>query len=57
MAGRSTAKLAEAIKQVKADIGKEGIPLQIDLADLPSIKRGVEEFLRFVISVEFEAAC
>ncbi|KAH6912195.1 hypothetical protein BKA70DRAFT_1266946 [Coprinopsis sp. MPI-PUGE-AT-0042] len=45
MAGRSTTKLAEAIKQVKAATGKEGIPLQIDLADLPSIKRGVEEFL------------
>ncbi|KAH6912194.1 hypothetical protein BKA70DRAFT_1266944 [Coprinopsis sp. MPI-PUGE-AT-0042] len=45
MAGRSTAKLAEAIKQVKAATGKEGIPLQLDLADLPSIKRGVEEFL------------
>ncbi|KAH6912196.1 hypothetical protein BKA70DRAFT_1266949 [Coprinopsis sp. MPI-PUGE-AT-0042] len=45
MAGRNTAKLAEAIKQVKATTGKEGIPLQVDLADLPSIKRGVDEFL------------
>jgi NADP-dependent 3-hydroxy acid dehydrogenase YdfG len=49
MAGRSSAKLAQSIKQIKAATGKEGIPLLIDLADLPSIKRGVEEFLRFVL--------
>jgi retinol dehydrogenase 12 len=50
MAGRNSQKLADAIKEIRAATGKEGIPLQLDLADLPSIKRGVEEFLRFVFA-------
>ncbi|KAH6912192.1 hypothetical protein BKA70DRAFT_1422911 [Coprinopsis sp. MPI-PUGE-AT-0042] len=45
MAGRNAQKLAEAIKELRAATGKQGIALQLDLANLLSVKRGVDEFL------------
>jgi retinol dehydrogenase 12 len=44
MIGRNAEKLEEAAKQLKETTGKLGIPLVLDLADLRSIKRGVEDF-------------
>ncbi|KDR82946.1 hypothetical protein GALMADRAFT_238637 [Galerina marginata CBS 339.88] len=44
LAGRSQEKVQQAINDLKAQTGKEGIPLKLDLADLKSIKASVEEF-------------
>jgi len=45
MAARSAAKANEAIQKIKELTKKEDIHfLQLDLADLPSVKRAVEEF-------------
>ncbi|KAG6891648.1 hypothetical protein C0992_012697 [Termitomyces sp. T32_za158] len=48
IAARNKEKTQEAIKDLKEATGKEAFFLQVDLADLPSIKAGAEEFLRHV---------
>ncbi|CAK5269904.1 unnamed protein product [Mycena citricolor] len=45
MAARSEDKAKAAIEELKASTGKAAIFLQLDLSDLPSIKRAAEEFL------------
>ncbi|KAG6915146.1 hypothetical protein DXG01_013041 [Tephrocybe rancida] len=49
MAGRSKEKCDIAIQDLKATTGKEAIFLKVDLADLPTIKAGAEEFRRGVM--------
>lgn len=48
IACRSQEKAEAAIKDLKEQTGKEAIFLKVDLADLPVIKVGAEEFLRHV---------
>ncbi|RDB18051.1 hypothetical protein Hypma_000729 [Hypsizygus marmoreus] len=45
IAARNQEKADSAIADLKAQTGKEGIFLKLDLADLPSIKSAAEEFL------------
>jgi len=46
MAARSAAKANEAIQKIKELTKKEDIhSLQLDLADLPGVKRAVDEFM------------
>ncbi|KAF5309691.1 hypothetical protein D9611_014710 [Ephemerocybe angulata] len=45
-AARDKTRAEQAIKDLKQETGKEGIFLQLDLSDLPSVKRAAEEFLR-----------
>ncbi|KAJ7139098.1 NAD-binding protein [Mycena epipterygia] len=45
LAGRSADKGAEAIRQLKTETGKTAIFLQLDLADLVSVRRAATEFL------------
>ena len=40
--------MQEAIEELQAETGKTALFLQIDLADLRSIKEGVSSFLRYV---------
>ncbi|KAG6890599.1 hypothetical protein C0995_006575 [Termitomyces sp. Mi166 len=44
-AARNKQKAEDAIKDLKEATGKEAIFLKVDLADLPTIKSGAEEFL------------
>jgi len=48
-AGRSKQKNEEAIKQLKDETGREGIFLELDLADLKSVKKAAEEFRRYAL--------
>ncbi|TDL19930.1 NAD-P-binding protein [Rickenella mellea] len=45
MATRNKEKAQDAIKEIARDTGKEPIFLQLDLADLDSVKRAADEFL------------
>ncbi|KAI0710962.1 NAD(P)-binding protein [Earliella scabrosa] len=45
IAGRNPQKVQEAIEELQAETGKTALFLQIDLADLRSIKEGVSSFL------------
>ncbi|KAG6823031.1 hypothetical protein H0H92_011664 [Tricholoma furcatifolium] len=45
IAARNKEKTEAAIEDLRATTGKEAIFLKVDLADLPSIKAGAEEFL------------
>ncbi|KAG5719733.1 hypothetical protein E4T56_gene18524 [Termitomyces sp. T112] len=45
IAARNKQKVEEAIKDLKEATGKEAIFLELDLANLPTIKSGIEEFL------------
>lgn len=48
MGARSEAKANEAIENLKAETGHEAIFLQLDLADLKSVRRAAEEFISCV---------
>lgn len=48
MTARDRGKAEAAIKELKAETGKEGIFLELDLADLRSIERAAEEFKGYV---------
>jgi len=48
IAARSRKKAQAAIKDLKQETGKEAIFLQLDLADMKSVKAGAEEFTRYV---------
>jgi NAD(P)-dependent dehydrogenase (short-subunit alcohol dehydrogenase family) len=51
LAARSTSRADEAIKAIKAEIPTADIVhLQLDLADLNSVKKAAEEFLRLVVA-------
>ncbi|KAI8995252.1 NAD-P-binding protein [Trametes punicea] len=45
IAGRNPQRVQEAIEDLRRETGKEALSLQLDLADLHSIKRAAEEFL------------
>ncbi|KAG6868967.1 hypothetical protein C0993_006489 [Termitomyces sp. T159_Od127] len=49
IAVRNKEKAQEAIKDLEEATGKQAFFLQVDLADLPTIKSGAEEFLRGVM--------
>lgn len=46
--GRDPKRVAGAIEDLRKETGKEALFLQLDLADLQSIKRAVAEFVRCV---------
>lgn len=48
MAARSKGKAEQAIAELKGETGKEAIFLELDLANLKSIKKSAEEFQRCV---------
>lgn len=50
MASRSKTKAEQAIADLKTQTGKEAIFLELDLADLKSVKRAAEEFQRCAYS-------
>jgi NAD(P)-dependent dehydrogenase (short-subunit alcohol dehydrogenase family) len=45
LAARSAQKATEAIEELKNETGKEAIFLQLDLSDIPAIRRSAREFL------------
>lgn len=45
VAARSEEKANATINELKQSTGKEALFLKLDLADLPGVKRAVEEFL------------
>ena len=49
MASRNKQKAEEAIAALKLATGREAIFLPVDLADLASVKKGAEEFLKYVV--------
>jgi NAD(P)-dependent dehydrogenase (short-subunit alcohol dehydrogenase family) len=49
LAARNRQKAEEAIAALKEETKKEAIFLQLDLADLDSIKRTAEEFERYLL--------
>ena len=51
LAARSKVKADAAIAELKEVTGKEAIFLQLDLADITSIRKSAEEFLSYVPSV------
>ena len=48
LAARSAQKADEAIAELKNETGKEAIFLQLDLSDIPAIRRSAQEFLSYV---------
>ncbi|KAG6833420.1 hypothetical protein H0H93_013266 [Arthromyces matolae] len=44
MASRNAAKAKAAIDELREDMGKEAVFLELDLASLRSVRRAVEEF-------------
>ena len=53
MASRSAQRAQDAIEELRKETGKEALFLQIDLADLQSVKRAANEFLRYVHCLSF----
>ncbi|KAI9442859.1 NAD(P)-binding protein [Lactarius psammicola] len=45
LAARSAQKANEAIAEIKNETGKEAIFLQLDLSDIPAVRRSAKEFL------------
>lgn len=50
MASRSRARAEEAIADIEGQTGKKAIFLELDLADLASVKRAAEAFQRYELS-------
>lgn len=50
LAARSAVKANAAIAELKGVTGKEAIFLQLDLADIPAVRKAAEEFLSYVLS-------
>ena len=48
LAARSAQKANEAISELKNETGKQAIFLQLDLSDLPAVRRSAQEFLSYV---------
>ena len=51
MASRSAERAKAAIEDLKAKTGKEAQFLDLDLADLKSVKRAAEEYMRYVCNL------
>lgn len=49
LAARNATKGSAAIAELKNETGKEAIFLQLDLADLPAVRKSVGEFLSCVL--------
>jgi retinol dehydrogenase-12 len=47
LAARSATKAKAAIAELKDQTGKEANFLQLDLSDLPSVRKSAEEFLSY----------
>jgi NAD(P)-dependent dehydrogenase (short-subunit alcohol dehydrogenase family) len=47
LAARSATKANAAIAELKQQTGKEAIFLQLDLSDIPSVRKSAEEFLSY----------
>ena len=50
LAARSAQKANEAITELQEETGKQAIFLQLDLSDIPSVRRSAQEFLSYVRS-------
>ena len=48
LAARSAQKANEAIAELQEETGKQAIFLQLDLADIPAVRRSAQEFLSYV---------
>ena len=48
LAARSASKASAAIAELKAETGKEAIFLQLDLSDIPAVRKSAGEFLSYV---------
>ena len=48
LAARSAQKANEAITELQEETGKQAIFLQLDLSDIPSVRRSAQEFLSYV---------
>ena len=57
MASRNRERAEEAIADLKKQTGKEAVFLDLDLANLKSIKKAAETFLRSVIIVFWHWSC
>lgn len=51
LAARNATKGNAAIEELKNETGKEAIFLQLDLADLPAVRKSAVEFLSCVLSL------
>jgi retinol dehydrogenase-12 len=54
LAARSPERANKAIEELKSATGKEAIFLQLDLSDLPSVRKAAEEFLSCVALVRLQ---
>jgi retinol dehydrogenase-12 len=54
LAARSATKANAAIAGLKQQTGKEAIFLQLDLSDIPSVRKSAKEFLSYAL---FRIAC
>jgi retinol dehydrogenase 12 len=50
LAARSKAKAEEAIADLEKDTGKRAIFLELDLANLPSVKAAAEQYKTYVLN-------
>jgi len=50
LAARSASKANAAIAELKAETGKEAIFLQLDLSDIPAVRKSAKEFLSYAVS-------
>ena len=57
MASRNRMKADEAIAELKNETGNEALFLELDLADLNSVKRAVEEFGRCTRHFSINTQC
>ena len=57
IAGRSKSKADAAIKQLKDETGKEALFIELDLANLKSVKKAAEEFMRHALYFILKGAC
>jgi retinol dehydrogenase-12 len=45
LAARSAQKATEAIEELKDETGKQAMFLQLDLSDIPAVRKSAKEFL------------
>jgi retinol dehydrogenase 12 len=55
----NSARCVDAVKQLKADTGREPVVLELDLADLRSVRKAAEVFLKREqrLDMLFNSAC
>ena len=57
IAARSRDKAEEAIKELKETTGKTALFVQLDLADLASVKAAAQDLLEYVLLLKYPAIC